>query len=141
MANYFKDNLKYIREKKKLSKNKLGELTGVNQSTIGRWESGEITPTIDSVIDLMEALQIPINYLGSFLGKDLSLNNDINLETLITTNDNEKLINNNNEINFLEQYQLLFNKDDKLTEEQKKFFMDYIEEKHKEIDNEEAKKE
>ncbi len=76
MANYFRKNLRYLREKKGLSKNKLGELTGVNQTTIGRWESGEISPTIDNVIDLMSALNIPIDQLGFFLGKDLETNND-----------------------------------------------------------------
>ncbi len=72
MANYFKDNLKYLRKEKGLSKNKLGQMAGVNQTTIGRWENGEISPTIDSVIDLMNALNISINELGNFLGKDLS---------------------------------------------------------------------
>lgn len=76
MANYFKSNLKFLREKKGLSKNKLGELTGVNQTTIGRWESGEITPTIDNVIDLLKALNMPIELLGDFLGKDLKSNED-----------------------------------------------------------------
>ena len=74
MSNYFKSNLKFMREKKGLSKNKLGELTGVNQTTIGRWENGEITPTIDNVIDLLKALNMPIESLGDFLGKDLRLN-------------------------------------------------------------------
>lgn len=77
MANYFKRNLKYLREKKGLSKNKLGELTGVNQTTIGRWENGEISPTIDNVIDLMNALNVPINELGTFLGTDLQTNENV----------------------------------------------------------------
>jgi len=34
----------------------------------------------------------------------------------------------------LEQYNALFDKDDRLTNEQKKFFMDFLTEKHKEID-------
>lgn len=72
MSNYFKSNLKFLREEKGLSKNKLSEMTGVNQTTIGRWENGEISPTIDNVIDLMNALNIPLSELGTFLGKDLS---------------------------------------------------------------------
>ena len=75
MANYFNSNLKFIREQKGLSKNKLGEMTGVNQSTIGRWETGEIKPTIDNVVDLMNALGMPIDELGEFLGKDLRFDN------------------------------------------------------------------
>ena len=75
MKNYFSTNLKYIREQKKLSKNKLGELVGVNQTTISRWENNIITPSIDNVIDVLNALNIPITELGTFLGKDLKLNN------------------------------------------------------------------
>lgn len=81
MSNYFKENLKFLREERKLSKNKLGELAGVNQTTIGRWENGEITPTIDNVIDLMNALNVPIDKLGDFLGKDL--------KTLVDVKNNE----------------------------------------------------
>ncbi len=36
--------------------------------------------------------------------------------------------------NILTQYQYLFDKDDRLTEDQKKFFMDFLSEKHKEFD-------
>lgn len=39
MANFFPENLKKIREHKGLSQNKLGELFGVNQTTIARWEN------------------------------------------------------------------------------------------------------
>ena len=55
---------------------KLAKKIGVNQTTIGRWESGEITPTVDNVVDLLKALNIPIESLGEFLGKDLRLNED-----------------------------------------------------------------
>jgi len=72
VSNYFKSNLKFLREEKGLSKNKLSEMTGVNQTTIGRWENGEISPTIDNVIDLMNALNVPLSELGTFLGKDLT---------------------------------------------------------------------
>ena len=81
MTNFFNSNLKYVREQKGLSKNKLGELVGVNQSTIGRWENKEITPSIDNVIDLMNALNIPLSELGTFLGHDMrTSNNTINLQ-------------------------------------------------------------
>lgn len=76
MSNYLKSNLKFLREQKGLSQTKLAKKIGVNQTTIGRWESGEITPTVDNVVDLLKALNIPIESLGEFLGKDLRLNND-----------------------------------------------------------------
>ena len=71
MKNYFSSNLKYLREKKKISKNKLGEMVGVNQTTLGRWENNELTPSIDNVIDVLNAFKLPISELGTFLGKDL----------------------------------------------------------------------
>lgn len=90
MTNFFNSNLKYVREQKGLSKNKLGELVGVNQSTIGRWENKEITPSIDNVIDLMNALNIPLSELGSFLGHDMSTSN--NLKDLPNTDQDYKKI-------------------------------------------------
>lgn len=43
-------------------------------------------------------------------------------------------IENINDLSLLEQYHILFDKDSVLTEEQKKFFIDFLTEKHKEID-------
>lgn len=72
MGNYFSKNLKYIREEKNISKTKLGELVGVNQSTIGRWETEEIKPSIDNVEEVAKVLNIP---LPDLLIKDLKIDN------------------------------------------------------------------
>ena len=72
MGNYFAENLKYLRESKRISKNKLGELVGVNQSTIGRWEDKEIKPSIDNVEEVAKALNVP---LPDMLIKDLRFDN------------------------------------------------------------------
>ena len=69
MDNYFNKNIKFIREKRKLSQNKFGELLGVNQSTVKRWEDEDRIPTIDSAIEVSRKLSIPLNVL---VGKDLS---------------------------------------------------------------------
>ena len=52
----------------------MGELVGVNQTTIGRWESNIITPSIDNVVDVLNAFKIPISELGTFLGTDMKNN-------------------------------------------------------------------
>lgn len=70
MSNLFSKNLKYLRERKHISKSKLGEMVGVNQSTIGRWENGEMTPSIDNVEEVAKALHID---LPDLLIKDLSI--------------------------------------------------------------------
>ena len=83
MANYFSTNLKKIREKKGLSQNKLGNMVGVNQTTIARWENKEIAPSIDNVEELANALNIP---LPDLLGKDLRFDNatfvDVDSDTI-----------------------------------------------------------
>lgn len=86
MKNYFSDNLKYLREKYKLSQNKLGEMSGVNQTTIARWETEEMSPTIDNLVDLSKALNVS---LPELVGKDLRLNNSEILNEIIIHEDKE----------------------------------------------------
>lgn len=78
MGNYFNTNLKYIREQKGLSQNKLAGMIGVNQTTIARWEDDNRVPTIDNAIDVSEALNIP---LPELLGVDLRIQKEINTTT------------------------------------------------------------
>lgn len=84
MTIYFSKNLKYIREKKGLSQNKLAKKIGVNQTTIARWEDDNRTPTIDNAIDASEALNIS---LPDLIGKDLQFENaefsDINVDRIL----------------------------------------------------------
>lgn len=74
MENFFSTNLKFIREQKGLSKNKLANMVGVNQSTISRWENNEMGTTIDNAIDVSEVLNIPLLEL---LGMDFRLQKTI----------------------------------------------------------------
>lgn len=85
MGNYFSKNLKFLRENQNISKNKLGEMVGVNQTTIGRWETNEITPSIDNVEEVAKALNVE---LPDLLIKDLSFDNAIPVEI---TNDIVKI--------------------------------------------------
>ena len=68
MENFFSKNIKYIRELKGLSQNKLAEMLDVNQTTIARWEDENRIPTIDKAIQVSSILKIPLNIL---IGKDL----------------------------------------------------------------------
>ena len=72
MAEFFSTNLKYLREKKGLSQNKLAEKIGVNQTTIARWEDDNRIPTIDNAVDVASALNVPLTDL---IGKDLRFDN------------------------------------------------------------------
>lgn len=80
MGNYFNTNLKFIREQKGLSQNKLANIVGVNQTTIARWESQEIIPSIGNVEDVSKALNIS---LPDMLAKDLRIKNtDEEIQTI-----------------------------------------------------------
>lgn len=72
MDNFFANNLRYIREKRGLSKSQLAEKLNVNQSTITRWENGEMGATVTNAFDISRILNIS---LPDLLGKDLSLDN------------------------------------------------------------------
>ena len=64
----FSKNLKFLREKNKLSQNKLAELANVNQTTIARWENEEISPSLDNILDVADALNISV---ANLTGVDL----------------------------------------------------------------------
>ena len=74
MANFFASNLKYLREKQGLSQNKLAEKVGVNQTTIARWETKEINPSIDNVEQIANVLNVS---LPELLIADLKFDNGI----------------------------------------------------------------
>ena len=75
MSNYFSKNLKYLRESRNLSQNKLADMIGVNQTTIARWEDDNRTPNLDNAIDVSKILNIP---LPDLIGRDLRLNSKEN---------------------------------------------------------------
>lgn len=72
MPNFFSSNLKFIRESKGISQNKLASLVGVNQTTIARWEAEDIKPSIDNVEQIAEALNVS---LPELLISDLRFDN------------------------------------------------------------------
>jgi len=57
------DNMMLIRKKKKLSQAALGKIIGTSGDVIGRYERGDITPSIDVVAKIAEALEVSIDYL------------------------------------------------------------------------------
>ena len=115
------DNIRTARINKKLQQKELADILSsqgeiVGNTTISNWENGNSKPDPDTIGLLCKILDVDANYLLDF--------NQIKRE-----NDNEL------EIDFVSQYKALFDKDDKLTDEQKSFFMNFIEEKHKTVDD------
>lgn len=52
------EKLTEIREKKKMTQERLGELTGMTQEAISRYENGKVTPNVDSRKKLANALGV-----------------------------------------------------------------------------------
>lgn len=80
MSKYFSTNLKYLRKNKKISQQELADrLKNIDRSTISRWESGEIDPTIGNAIQVSNVLNVPLEDL---IGKDLMLEEYNELDSL-----------------------------------------------------------
>lgn len=68
-----------LRKEKDLTQAKLGELLGVNDKTVSRWETGKNAPDISILNDLSEKLGISVKEL---LNGERNLEKDINIEAL-----------------------------------------------------------
>ena len=66
-------NLRRIREEKKLSFDKLAELTGVSKSMLGQIERGESSPTVATVWKISNGLKISFTSLLSSPQSDTSV--------------------------------------------------------------------
>lgn len=70
----FGDNMMLMRKKKKLSQADLGKLIGTSGDVIGRYERGDIKPSVEVVSKIADALEVSVDYL---IGKtDLVIDND-----------------------------------------------------------------
>ena len=59
----FGDNMMLLRKKKKLSQAALGNLIGTSGDVVGRYERGDIKPSIDVVVKIADALEVSVDYL------------------------------------------------------------------------------
>lgn len=57
------DNIKSICERKSISISALEEKAGLGNGTIGKWKSGSVSPTIDSLCAVANALGIEVTKL------------------------------------------------------------------------------
>lgn len=87
----FGDNIMLVRKKKKLSQAALGKLIGTSGDVIGRYERGDIKPSVDVVAKIADALETSVDYL---LGKtSLIIDKDAirRLEDISKLNDENKV--------------------------------------------------
>lgn len=59
----FSDNMMLLRKKKKLSQAALGKIIGTSGDVIGRYERGDIIPSIEVVSKIADALDSSVDYL------------------------------------------------------------------------------
>lgn len=56
-------NMMLIRKKNKLSQAALGKMIGTSGDVVGRYERGDISPSIEVVAKIADALQVSVDYL------------------------------------------------------------------------------
>ena len=57
------ENMMLVRKKKGLSQADLGKLIGTSGDVVGRYERGDIKPSIDVVGKIADALEVSLDYL------------------------------------------------------------------------------
>ena len=62
----FATHLRVLREKAGLSQQELADLAGISKITIQRIENAKYSVTLDTLISISEALQIPLKKLADF---------------------------------------------------------------------------
>lgn len=70
----FADRLTELRKKRGLSQAALGKAIGTSGDVVGRYERGDIKPSIEVVVKIADALEVSVDYL---IGKtDLQLDKE-----------------------------------------------------------------
>ncbi len=59
----FGDNMMLVRKKRRLSQAALGKLIGTSGDVIGRYERGDIIPSIEVVAKIADVLEVSIDFL------------------------------------------------------------------------------
>lgn len=72
MPTYTGDMIRKCRTEKGLTQKKLGELCGIADSAIRRYEAGNANPKIETLQKIADALDIPVNRLlaGKIISRD-----------------------------------------------------------------------
>lgn len=106
----FGDIFRELRREKKLSQDKIAIEFKVSQGLIAKWEKHQSTPAPEMLDYIADYFNVSTDYL---LGR--------------TTN----RLFNKEELPLIEQYKILINKDNSLSDIQKKFLIDFLETQHK----------
>lgn len=59
----FGQKMSLVRKQKKMSQAELGKVSGINGDIVGKYERGEMKPSIETAKKLADALEISLDYL------------------------------------------------------------------------------
>lgn len=76
------DRLKRLREQHEYTQTELGDIIGVHKNQITRWESGQATPSVSSLIKLSETFGVTSDYLLGLVSEPNSSVTEDNLNPL-----------------------------------------------------------
>lgn len=119
---YAADKLKQLRIRKNMTQEELAEDLKITQQQVARYENNMRQFKQDFLFQLAEYFNVSINDFFP----PLSIKYDTIDNFIKECNDD-----------MMSQYRILFDKDSALTEEQKKFIIEFLEDKHRKIDNNE----
>jgi transcriptional regulator with XRE-family HTH domain len=91
LNNVIANNLKRLREERKLSLDKVAELTGVSKSMLGQIERGDSNPTITTVWKIANGLRISFTTLMNIPHSDTVVIEQKDIEPLIEDNGKYRL--------------------------------------------------
>ncbi len=84
------DNMMLLRKKKELSQAELGKMIGTSGDVIGRYERGDISPSIEAVAKIADALEVSVDYLIGKTKMELDKNTMRRFEDISTLSDENK---------------------------------------------------
>jgi len=59
----FGDRLRFLREEKKMVQKEIGGLLGVSESTVGKYENNQRTPSPEAILKLADFFHVSTDYL------------------------------------------------------------------------------
>lgn len=71
---YLGDNIHFLRKQKKITQEQLAEIMNVSRQTVSRWESNEVTPELNKLVELSELFSCKLDTL---VRKNLTSRGDI----------------------------------------------------------------
>jgi XRE family transcriptional regulator, regulator of sulfur utilization len=80
------DNLKKLREERRLSLDRVAKLSGVSKSMLGQIERGEVNPTVSTVWKISNGLKISFTQLMSRPETDIEIVDKAEIQPLIEDN-------------------------------------------------------